>query len=96
MIEELLRKFSRETFGDPKYVPLLPGHSETSKPLSLLIKQKRSIWKRPFAKDEVVLLDGLEKFVSSDCEKEYLEAVKLKVIKEQLLEKGKNAPMDRY
>ena len=96
MIEKLLRKFSRETFGDAKYMPLLPGHSETSKPLSLLIKQKRSIWKRPFAKDEIIILDGLEKYVSSDCEKEYLEAVKLKVIEEQVMEKGKNAPMGRY
>ena len=96
MIEELLRKFSRETFDDARYMPLLPGHSETSKPLSLLIKQKRSIWKRPFAKDEIIILDGLEKFVSSDCEKEYLEAVKLKVIEEQVMERGKNAPMGRY
>lgn len=95
MIEELLRRFSRENFGDANYVPLLRGRSETAKPLSLMIKQKTPIWKLPFAKNETIILDGLENFVSRDCEKEYLEAVKLSVI-EQVLEKGKNAPVYRY
>ncbi|XP_067035698.1 uncharacterized protein [Acropora muricata] len=95
MIEDLLLRFSRENFDDANYVPLLHGHSETAKPLSLIIKQKRSIWKRPFAKNEIIILDGLENFVSSDCEKEYLEAVKLNVI-EQVLEKGKNAPVNSH
>ena len=96
MIEELLRKFTRENFDDANYVPILNGYSETTKPLSLIIKRKRSIWKRPFAKDEIIILAGLEKYVSNDCEKEYLEAVKLKIIEEQVMEKGSNAPVDRY
>ena len=96
MIEELLRRFSRENFDDANYMPFLHGHSETAKPLSLMIKQKRSIWKRPFAKDEIIILSGLENYVSSDCEKEYLEAVKSKVIEEQVMEKGENRPVDRY
>ena len=95
-IENLLRKFSRDNFDDANYMPLLHGHSETTKPLSLIIKRKRPIWKRPFAKDEITFLGGLEKYVSSDCEKEYQDAVKLKVIKEQMIEKGKTAPVDRY
>ena len=45
------------------------------------------------AKDEIIFLGGLENFVSSDCEKEYLEAVKLKAIEEKEME---NAPVDRY
>lgn len=96
MIEELLRKFSRENFDDANYMPLLHGHSETTKPLSLIIKRKRPIWKRPFAKDEMTILAGLEKYVSSDCEKDYEDAVKLKVMAEQVIEKGKTAPVDRY
>ena len=96
MIEELLRRFARENFDNANYVPVLHGHSETVKPLSLIFKRKRSIWKRPFAKDEMIILPGLENFVSSDCEKEYLEAVKLKVIEEQVVEKGKTAPVERY
>ena len=96
MIEELLRKFSRENFDDATYVLLLHGQLETAKLLSLIIKQKRSIWKHPFAKDEIIILAGLEKYVSSDCEKEYLEAVKLKVIREYEIVKRKNPPVDRY
>ena len=95
-IEELLRKFSREYFNDASYMPLLHGRSEITKPLSLIIKRKRSIRRHPFAKDEMTILGGLEKYVSSDCEKEYEDAVKLNVMKEQVLEKGKTAPVDRY
>ena len=90
MIEKLLRKFSRDNFDDTNYEPVLHVYLETAKPLSLIIKQKRSIWKRPFAKDEIIIFAGLEKFVSSDCENECQEAVELKVIKEQLMEKGEN------
>ena len=98
MIEELLLRFSRENFDDANYVPLLHGHSETAKPLSLIIKQKRSIWKHrySFAKDEITFLAGLENFVSRHCEKKYLDAVELKVIEEQVMEKGENDPVDRY
>ena len=96
MIEELLRRFARENFGHANNVPVLHGHSETAKPLSLIIKRKRSIWKRPFAREEMIILGGLEKFVSSDCQKKYLGAVKSKVIEEQVMEKGKNDPVDRY
>ena len=94
MIEELLRKFARENFDDVSYVPYLHGHLEMAKPLSLIIKQKRSIWKRPFAKAEIIFLADLEKLVSSDCKKDYTEAVKL-IASEQVMEKGKDDPVDR-
>ena len=40
----------------------------------------------------MIFLAGLENFVSSDCEKEYREAVKLKVIQEGMME---SAPVHR-
>ena len=92
MVEELLRMFFRGNFNNASYVPLLLRHSESPKPLSLIIKRKRSLWKRPLAKDEMIFLAGLENFVSSDCEKEYPEAVKLKVIEEEEVE---SAPVNR-
>ena len=96
MTEELLRRFALENFDDANYyVPLLHGHSGTAKPLSLIIKRKRSIWKRPFAKADIIFLAGLEKYVSSDSEEEYLEVVQL-FFPEQVMEKGKNDPVDRY
>ena len=63
MIEELLRRFAQENFNN-HYVPVLPGQSTIANPLSLMIKQKRPIWKIPFAKDELTILAGLEKYVS--------------------------------
>ena len=51
--------------------------------------------KRPFAKADLIFLAGLEKFVSRDCEQDYLEAVKL-IVSERVMEKGENDPVDRY
>ena len=95
MIEELLYKFAKENFGDTNFLPLLHGHSKTAKPLALLVKRKRSIWKRPFGKKEIVFLDGLEKYVDSN-EEDFLKDVKSKITKEQLIEKGSDAPAARY
>ncbi|XP_068708072.1 uncharacterized protein [Montipora foliosa] len=94
MIEELLHKFSKENFGDPNYLPLLHRHSKTAKPLALLVKRKRSIWKCPFGKKEIIILDGLEKYVDSN-ENDFLKDVKSKIKKEQLIEKGSDAPAAR-
>ncbi|XP_067035744.1 uncharacterized protein [Acropora muricata] len=93
MIGELLRRFARENFnGD--YVPLLHGQSKITNPLSLMIKQKRPMWKIPFARDEFTILAGLEKYVSSDSENSYREAVSSKIIKEQKMEKGRDDPVN--
>ena len=97
MIDELLRMFARENFGGDKYYPVFHGETETTKPLALIIKRPRSIWKRPFSKLEMTILAGLEKYLESDRLKEaYLEDVKSKIIQEKVLEKGKNAPAARY
>ena len=95
MIEELLYKFSKENFGDANFLPLMHGPSMTAKPLALLVKRKRSIWKRPFGKKEIIILDGLEKYVDSN-EKDFLKDVESKITKEQLIEKGSDAPAARY
>ena len=95
MIEKLLKKFAKENFGDANFLPLLHGHSKTAKPLALLVKRKRSIWKRPFGKKEIIILDGLEKYVDSN-EKDFLKDVESKITKEQLIEKASDAPAARY
>ena len=95
MTEELLRRFARENFHGANYVPLLHGHLGTTKPLSLIIKRKRPLWKLPFARNEIIILAGLEKYVSSDSEIEYQEAIKRNVVKEQVMEKGKSDPVRR-
>ena len=95
MIEQLLRGFARQNFSE-HYVPVLHGQLKITNPLSLMIKQKRPIWKIPFAKDELIILAGLEKYVSSDSENRYREAVSSKIIKEQVMEKGRDDPVNRY
>ncbi|XP_068744477.1 uncharacterized protein [Montipora capricornis] len=96
MIEELFHKFTKENFGDPNYLTLLHGHSMTAKPLALLVKRKRPIWKRPFAKEEIKILAGLEKYVNSNHEEDYLKDVESKLQKKQLFEKGSDPPADSH
>ena len=92
MIEELLRRFAQENFHGADYVPLLHGHLATTKPLSLIIRRKRPLWKIPFARAEIIILAGLEKYVSSDSERKYQEAVQKNVVQEQVMEKDKSDP----
>ena len=95
MFGELLRKFARENFGDDKYSPVLYGETKTTKPLALVSKRPRSIWKRPFSKQEIILLDGLEKYVVHENKETYLEALKSKIIQEEVFEKGPPTPTTR-
>ena len=96
MIDELLRMFARENFGGDKYYPVFHGETETTKPLALIIKRSRSIWKRPFSKLEMTILAGLEKYVENHNKEAHLEDVKSKIIQEEVLEKEKNAPAAWY
>ena len=95
MTEELLCRFARQNFSE-HYMPVLHGLLKIMNPLSLMIKRKQPIWKIPFVKDEFILLAGLEKYVSSDSENRYREAVSSKLIKEQVMEKGRDDPVNRY
>ena len=83
---KLLRMFAQETFGEEKYYPVFDGEIKTTKPFALVVKRPRCIWKRPFAKTEFVILDGLEKYVKSEEVQKFLEEVKTKVTREDLTE----------
>ena len=89
MIADSLRWFAQENFSD-KYFPILHGETGNVKPLALVVKQRRSIWKRPFAKSEMVILAGLEKYVESGAEEAFLESVKLKIKKRGVLKDTKH------
>jgi len=88
MIADSLRRFAQENFSD-KYLPVLHGETENVKPLALVVKQRRSIWKRPFAKLEMVILAGLERYLESGAEEAFLESVKSKITKEEFLKTQK-------
>ena len=83
---KLLRIFAQETFGEEKYYPVFHGEMKTTKPFALVVKRPRCIWKRPFAKTEFVILDGLEKYVKTEEVHKFLDEVKKKVTPEDLTE----------
>ena len=96
MVDKLLRMFARENFGSgDKYYPVLYGESGTTKPLALTIKRPRPIWKRPFSKSEMIILDGLEKYVESEKKETFHEVVKTKITQESVLVKDRFAPASR-
>lgn len=96
MIEESLRLFARENFGSDRYLPVLHGETQTTKPLALVVKRHRSIWKRPFRKSEMIILDELEKYVRSEDKDAHVQFVDSKIIREEgNLNKGKSTPASR-
>ena len=76
MIIKVLQAFAEDNFGD-SYYPLHLG-ADNIKPFVLMIKKKRSIWKKPFKKFEFKIIAGLEKYVKEDKKQEYFESVDAK------------------
>lgn len=62
MIADALRKFSKQTFSE-KTFPVLHGETAKIQPGTLAVKKHRSVWKRPYAKLEMVILAELRKYV---------------------------------
>ena len=85
-IEEVLRAFVKENFGVNDYHPVSHGERTSIKPLALLVKKRRSIFKRPFAKPKFTVLASLEDYVLRDKKEEFTEAVSSAIVKEENLE----------
>lgn len=73
MLEKSLLKFAAENFSD-KYCACLHGEINRVKPLALIVKRHRSMFKRPFGKHELIILEGLEKYVEGKGGGEFFEA----------------------
>ena len=52
------------------------------KPLVFVVKKQRSVFKRPFAKSELIALTALEDYVLKDKREEFTEAVNSTLLKE--------------
>ena len=78
MIEEAIRKFARENFSH-KYFPVLLGESDKIQPLALVVKKHRSIFKRPLAKSEIVILDGFDRYAENGAQKAVCESISSKM-----------------
>ena len=95
MIEDSLRRFAQENFSDT-YFPVLHGETENVKPLALVVKRHRSIWKRPIAKLEIVILAGLERYVENATHEAFVESVTSKITEEDISMRQKISMGARY
>ena len=83
MIEEAIRKFAQENFSH-RYFPVLHGETDKIQPLALVVKQHRPIWKRPFAKSEIVILAGFDKYVGKGVQETVCESIRSNIRDEEL------------
>lgn len=63
MAANLLTTIAKENFGRTKYIPVLHGRAESIQPTTLILKQNRPWWKKPFHHTELKVLSKLEKYV---------------------------------
>ena len=87
-IEEVLRAFAAENFGeyDHEYHPVSHGKRTLIKPLVLVVKKPRSVFKRPFAKSKFIVIARLEDYVLKDKKEEFTKAMSSTIVKEENLE----------
>ena len=95
MLEKSLLKFAAENFSD-KYCACLHGEINRIKPLALIVKRHRSMFKRPFGKHELIILEGLEKYVEGKGGEELCKALNKIIAKEGLAIEPKLSLGERY
>ena len=84
IMEGSLRKFAAENFSQ-RYFPALHGEIKQVQPLTLVVKKNRPLWKRPFAKLEVIVLAELAKYVENEESEEFRKCLASKIKKEMLI-----------
>ena len=84
-IETVLRAFAEENFSDDHYYPVSHGETALIQPLGLVIKERRSIFKKPFAKSELKVIASLEDYVVTEKRQEFTETVNSTILKEENL-----------
>ena len=84
MVEDLLREFAKENFGDRdgNYFPVVHGRTQDVKLFTLMTKQPRSVLERPFKHHKYMILSGMEKYVVENGKEEF-EALKYKFVKKE-------------
>ena len=95
MIEEAIRKFAQENFSQ-KYFPVPQGETDKVQPLALVVKKHRSIFKKPFAKSEIVILAGLQRYVENGAQKIVCQSISSKIQDEELSVKQRIDMGSRY
>ena len=95
MLEKSLLKFAEESFG-AKYCVSLPSVTERIRPLALIVKRQRLMFKRPFFKSELIILEGLEKYLEGDGEGGFCKALNEMITEEKLVMEPKSSQGERY
>ena len=95
MIEEAIRKFAYDNFSH-RYFPVLHGETDKIQPSALVVKQHRPLWKRPFAKSELVVHDKFETYVKHGAQKTVCESIATSIKDEELCMKQKVGIGGRY
>ena len=90
-LQASLLKLAEENFSD-KYYACLHGEIKKVKLLALAIRRHRRTFTRPFAKSEVVVLEGLEKYMESKGEEEFREALEKVISTEEIAVQEKEFP----
>ena len=82
MVDDLLRGFSKENFGDRdgNYFPVVHGRTQDVKLFTLMIRQPRSFLARPFKHHKYTILAGMKKYVVENGNEEF-EDLKNKFVK---------------
>lgn len=95
MTQDSIKAFVRENFGKD-YLPVYHGHTNIISPLALIVKRKRSLWKRPFGKGEMVIVGGLHRYLTEEKEKHFKNYCRSKLMKENRnLEKTETSDVSR-
>ena len=83
MILEAIRKFAQDYLSD-KYFPVLHGKTDKIQPLALVVKQNRPLWKRPFAKSELVIFADIGKYVKDGAQQTVCKSIAANIKDEEL------------
>lgn len=84
-IEKVLRAFAEQNLSSDHYYPVSHGETTLIKPLAVVVKKRRSIYKRPFAKSEFKVIASLEDYVVTEKRQEFTETVNSTISKEENL-----------
>ena len=95
MLEKSLLKFAEENFSD-KYCASLHGETKRIRPLALIVKRQRSLFKRPFGKNELIILEGLEKYLEEEGEEKFCKALNKIITEEELVMEPKCSLGEKY
>ena len=91
-LQKSLQKFAEENFSN-KYYACLHGQTKKINLLALAVRRHRWPFTRPFAKSELIILDGLEKYMETKEAEKFRETLKTLMTSEEMAMQAKKLPL---